>query len=163
VFIEKGVPGVQLFSGPHQDYHRPTDTIDKIDAPGLVKVASLAKEVLLYLSERKEPLTFSGSNSKHPVKRAGKHPGGKRAGTGNVPDFSYSGEGVKISDVLPESPAQMAGIQKGDIIVSIDGRKVKSLKDYSIELKSRKPGDSVTMVVKRGEDTINITLTLSER
>jgi len=56
-FQEAGVPAVQLFAGPHLDYHRPTDTVDKIDPEGLLKVASVAKEVIEYLAKREEPLT----------------------------------------------------------------------------------------------------------
>lgn len=56
-FHEAGVPAVQLFSGPHLDYHRPSDTFDRIDAEGLLKVASVAKEVAKYLAGRVDPLT----------------------------------------------------------------------------------------------------------
>ncbi|MCP5050752.1 MAG: M20/M25/M40 family metallo-hydrolase, partial [bacterium] len=59
-FIKAGIPGVQLFSGGGPNYHRPGDTVDKISAPGLVKVAAVAKEAIVYLSERKEPLTPEG-------------------------------------------------------------------------------------------------------
>ena len=55
-FIEKGVPGVQLFTGTHEDYHRPGDTPDEVDAAGLVKVATFVKEAVSYLAaEREEP------------------------------------------------------------------------------------------------------------
>lgn len=56
-FQEAGIPAVQLFSGPHPDYHQPTDTVDKIDAEGLRKVASVSVEVIEYLANRKEPMT----------------------------------------------------------------------------------------------------------
>src|SRR5512143_1144005 len=56
-FQEAGIPAIQLFSGPNLDYHRSTDTPDKIDADGLVKVASVAREVIDYLAGRQGPLT----------------------------------------------------------------------------------------------------------
>jgi Zn-dependent M28 family amino/carboxypeptidase len=56
-FIEKGVPAVQVFTDPHPDYHRPGDTLDRIDGDGLVKVATFVQEGIGYLAEREEPLT----------------------------------------------------------------------------------------------------------
>ena len=58
-FIEKGIPGIQIFTSAHSDYHRPSDTADKIDAAGLVKVATLAKEAVVYMGAREEPLTVT--------------------------------------------------------------------------------------------------------
>jgi len=58
-FIEQGVPAVQIFTGPHADYHRPTDTADRVDAAGLVKVATLVREAIAYLGERPTPLTVT--------------------------------------------------------------------------------------------------------
>ncbi len=92
-FDEAGVPAVQLFSGTNGDYHRPSDTADKIDPAGMVKVASIAREAIQYLSERAEPLTFKGTT---PVAApAGQGPGKARTvSTGTVPDFTFSGAGV---------------------------------------------------------------------
>ena len=60
-FIEKGIPGVQLFyTGIKSDYHVPDDDADKIDADGLVKVATVSREVLEYLADRKDPMPFTG-------------------------------------------------------------------------------------------------------
>ena len=60
-FIEAGVPAIQIFSGPNRDYHRPSDRVEKIDAAGMVKVASFTREAIAYLVEREEPMTFTGS------------------------------------------------------------------------------------------------------
>ncbi len=60
-FREKGTPAIQLFTGPHADYHRPTDTPDRVDAAGLARVAAVASEVVGYLAGRKEPLTPAGA------------------------------------------------------------------------------------------------------
>ncbi|MCF6342229.1 MAG: M20/M25/M40 family metallo-hydrolase, partial [Bacteroidales bacterium] len=59
-FIEKGIPAVQLFTGPTENYHSPADTYDKIDDQGLVKVATVAKEVMVYLADREEAFAFTG-------------------------------------------------------------------------------------------------------
>jgi Zn-dependent M28 family amino/carboxypeptidase len=66
-FIEKGIPAVQLFTGAHLDYHRPSDTADRIDLDGLVKVATVAREALEYLAQRPTPLTATIANVAAPA------------------------------------------------------------------------------------------------
>lgn len=163
-FVREGIPGIQLFSGPHTDYHRPSDTVDKIEAPGLVKVAAVAKEAIVYLSERKEPMTFTGGTA--PVSKAGKpvsppSSGGCRVRTGIMPDFAFPGKGMKIGAVSPGSPAAKAGLLKSDIIIKVGETAVSNLREYSNTLKTYKPGDTVTMVYLRegGEYSTRVTLT----
>jgi hypothetical protein len=147
-FIKAGIPGIQLFSGPHTDYHRPTDTVDKIDAAGLVKVAAVAREAIVYLSERKEPLTFQGKKA---AAQPGSAPptGGRRVRTGIMPDFAFPGKGVKIGMVSPGSAAEKAGLKKGDVVIKLGDVVVNNLREYSNVLKTFKPGDTTTMVYLR--------------
>jgi aminopeptidase N len=157
-FIEVGVPGVQLFGGAHEDYHKPGDVASKIDAAGLVKVATMSREAVLYLADREEPLAFQGRQSTDEKKPP---PAGERkVSTGSMPDFTFSGEGVKIGEVAPDSPAAKGGLQKGDIVVKIGKYKVANLRDYSDALKNFQPGDVVEFVSMRdgNEHKVNITL-----
>jgi len=163
-FIEKGIPGVQFFySGINSDYHVPEDDTDKIDSAGLVKTATVAKEVLVYLAERPKPMPFTGKagsrKQKMPIKNVNK----KRASTGTMPDFAFNGEGVRIAGVMDNAPAFKAGMLKGDIVIAFDGKIVKNLKDYSNYLKEHQPGDTVTFTIKRKEETKKIKITLGER
>jgi membrane-associated protease RseP (regulator of RpoE activity) len=164
-FIKAGIPAVQLFSGPHADYHRPTDTVDKIDAAGLVKVASAAKEAIVYLSERKEPLTFKGpgpqTGKSKPVSPGAK--AGRRVRTGIMPDFAFPGKGMKIGAVSPLSPAQEAGLQKGDVIVKVGDTAVTNLRQYADALKAYQPGDTVTIGYLRDGKAYSTPVTLAER
>jgi hypothetical protein len=164
-FIDAGIPGIQLFTGPHTDYHRPSDTIGKINGPGLVKVAAVAKETIVYLSERKDPLTAQG-----PALKSGKAApaptkpkSGRRVRTGLMPDFAFSGKGVKIAMVSPNSPIQKAGLQKGDIIIKLAGKAVNNLKEYSNLLKTFKPGDTTSMVYKRDGKEYTVSVILGAR
>jgi len=160
-FINAGVPGVQFFSGPNSDYHRPSDTSDKIDPVGMVKVASFVREGILYLAEREEPLSFSGSK-KHGQKNMRK--GGERsASTGSMPDFAYSGEGVKLGAVSEGSAAAKAGLQKGDVITKLGKYKVTNLRDYSNALKSYKPNDEIDVIYLRDGQEVSTKIILSER
>ncbi|MGE5751516.1 MAG: M20/M25/M40 family metallo-hydrolase, partial [Nitrospirota bacterium] len=145
-FQEAGVPAVQLFSGPHLDYHRPTDTSDKIDPAGLVKVASVTKEVLEYLASRAEPLS-SMLKPGAPAQPSSKSE--RKVSLGTVPDFSYQGRGFRLSGVAPGSPAEAASLREGDVIVAINGREVTGLKGFSDILKSLSPGDRISVTFLR--------------
>jgi hypothetical protein len=165
-FINEGIPGVQFFSGAHRDYHRPTDTIDNIDASGLVKVASFVREGLLYLAEREEPLNFTGISKKEKPKTMGRPTapqGGRKVSTGTMPDFAFSGEGVRIASLSANSPAEKAGLKKGDIIIQLGEYKVKNLREYSNALKAYKPGDTVDLMYLRSGEQIYTKITLAER
>ncbi len=141
-----GVPAVQLFTGPHPDYHRPTDTPDKIDGEGLEKVAAVAKEVIEYLANREETLTMTvKTNGK--TDSSPKHE--RKVSLGTIPDFTFSGRGCRISGVMPDTPAEACGLMEGDVIVRINSAAVGSLKEYSDILKSLNPGERVTITFLR--------------
>jgi hypothetical protein len=160
-FIEAGVPGVQFFSGASPDYHKPTDTADKVDYRGMVKVASIVREGIEYLGERPEPLSFQGSTAEAPP--AGTGGGERRVATGLVPDFAHSGAGVAISEVRPGTAAADAGLGAGDVIVSIDAAEVTDLRSYSDMLKQHAPGDVIEIVFIRDGQEQTTSLTLMER
>jgi C-terminal processing protease CtpA/Prc len=158
-FEEAGVPAVQLFSGPHLDYHRPTDTADKIDPDSLLKVASVTKEVIEYLASREEPLT-STIKSMEKTEDTKKE---RKVSLGIIPDFSYSGEGCKLSGVVPDSPAEECGLKDGDIIIHINNEPVNSLKDLSDILKSLTPGTKLSITFLREGKEMNAEAEVVER
>ena len=163
-FINAQIPAVQLFyAGIKSDYHAPADKADKIDTSGLIKVASVAKEIIEYLSMRKDPMPFTGKGviTKKDSKRQLKTT--RKASTGSMPDFAYSGAGVKIAGIADDSPASQAGLEKGDIIIGFNSKKIKTLKDYSNQLKAHKPGDVVEVTIKRDKKEKTLKLTLGTR
>jgi hypothetical protein len=169
-FIRKGVPGVQVFTGPHSEYHHPGDRADKIDGAGLVKVATFVKEGVGYLGERPTPLTntIAGSAPAAPgatpaAAPAAGGPPGRRISFGTVPDFAFPGPGMKVASVVPGSPAEKAGVQGGDVIVRIDAQPIASLQAYSDVLKLLKPGQTIEVVVSRGGQEHKLTATVVER
>ena len=169
-FTERNVPAVQIFTAAHADYHRPTDTADKIDIPGLAKVAAFVREGIAYLAERPEPLTNTinagpagaptGPASPAPPASAGQ---ARRASLGTVPDFAFPGPGVRVSGVVPDSPAAQAAIREGDILTRVNGTAVANLQEYSNLLRTLTPGQRVTVVVRRGAEELTIEVTLAER
>ncbi len=169
-FIKKDIPAVQFFSGPNLDYHKPSDTADKIDANGLVKVATVVREVLTYLAERDKPMPFTGEKMSKGEKAKVKNEKAKgnekkvrRVSTGTMPDFSYSGEGIKVAAVSENSPAAKAGLKVGDIIKKFNGKDIKTLRDYSDLLKEHQPGDEITLTIERKGKLKTLKLTLVER
>ena len=101
-FVAAGLPSVQIFTGAHEDYHRPSDSVDAIDTAGLVKVATFVREAVVYLSEREHPLTSTlTEGAPSPPSRSSS---GRRVSLGTLPDFGFPGPGVKVSRVLPGTP-----------------------------------------------------------
>jgi hypothetical protein len=166
-FVEKGVPGVQLFTGAHGDYHRPGDTIDKVNAQGLVQVAVFAKEGVAYMLEREEPLTITIEGSTMPTKETGAHApsqeGGRRVSFGTVPDFAFAGPGVRVDGIVVGSPAESGGVQTGDVLLEINGEEVEDLRAFSELLKTLEPGQTVETIVQRGEEEITLNVTVVAR
>jgi hypothetical protein len=160
-FVAAGVPAVQLFTGGHQDYHRPSDTADRVDAEGLVKVATFAREALGYLSEREHPLTPEGVEP--PADGAGSTAGGRSVSLGTLPEFAFEGPGVKVEKIMPGTPAEAAGLRPGDLIVAIDDEPVESVRAYSDLLKSRQPGDTITIRLVRDGAELTLEATLVAR
>ncbi len=162
-FIKAGVPGIHLFAGSSNNYHRPSDTADTIDISGLVKVATVAREVVNYLAERPEPMSFTGKTSTPKGKRQQPKGEGRKVSTGVMPDFAFGGKGVKVASVSKDSPAAKAGIKKGDVIVSLAGVEVTDLRGYSNELKKHGVDETIEIKYLRNDKSNATKLTLAAR
>jgi hypothetical protein len=159
-FQAAGVPAVQLFTGPHADYHRPTDTPEKIDAEGLEKVATVAKEVIEYLAGREEMLTVTINQDPKTVPSSRKE---RKVSLGTIPDFAFSGRGCRISGVMPETPAEACGLKEGDVIVRINSEHVSNLKELSDILKSLSPGNRIKITFLRNNEEMTVETELQEK
>lgn len=164
-FLEKGMPALHFFTGPNLDYHRPTDTAEKVNHEGIATIASFAAETARYLADRERLLTFvppGADQVKPPQDGAQAKP--RRVSLGTIPDMGYAGgDGVPVTGVMPGSPAEKAGIVAGDKIVAIDGEKITSLEDYSGALKGHAPGDEIRVTLRRGAEEITLPAKLVER
>jgi len=161
-FVEAGVPAVQLFASAASDYHRPSDTADKIDHAGLGKVAAILKEAVDYLAARAEPLNFSGS-ALAAQSRPAAPTAARRAATGIVPDMTDQGEGVRVGSVQPGSGAENAGIKPGDRLLALGGVKTANLGALADALRELQPGQTVNVEFAREAAVLNGTLRLGER
>jgi len=161
-FVAAGLPAVQIFSGAHEDYHRPSDTVDAIDTAGLVKVATFVREAVVYLSERESPLTSTLSASAAP-RQPTRSSSSRRVSLGTMPDFAFPGPGVKVSQVMPGTPAEAAGLKAGDLLVAIDDDDVADIRGYSDILRNHEPGDTIRLRVVRDGEEIELEAQLAAR
>jgi aminopeptidase N len=161
-FIEAGVPAVQLFAGVHPDFHRPGDTVDKIDADGLVKAAQVLKEITTYLAGRPEALNSTTGQAQRILATPAAQ-GKRRVSLGIVPDYAASGDGVRIAEVRAGTPAAQAGLRPGDIIAAINDTPVHNLRDYTGVLQELAPGDAVGIRYMRAAIEHRVTARVMQR
>lgn len=160
-FLEAGIPALHLFSGLHTDYHRPSDTADKLDLKGMSDIALWVEEAIVYLAMRAEPLRVTLSNA--PVRATEAVAGARAASLGTIPEFNYAGEGVQISGVTPGGAAEAAGLQAGDVLLQFDGTVIGSLQEYSNFLREAAPGDTVQLQIRRAAEVLDVEVTLQAR
>ncbi|WP_438034298.1 M20/M25/M40 family metallo-hydrolase [Sorangium sp. So ce204] len=145
-FTASRVPIAFLFTGVHEDYHRPSDTADKINVAGVSRCSVLAARMALALSRRDARLAFTDA----PADPHRSMRGGFRASLGTMPDYAYQGPGVKLTGVRPDAPASRAGMQAGDVIVRIGAHAVTNIHDFMFALGDLEPGREVEIEVDRG-------------
>jgi hypothetical protein len=147
-FTAARVPVAFFFTGVHDDYHLPSDTADKIDAPGINVIATLAARVTHELATRPERLAFVDAPA-DPHKGGSGSRGGFRVSLGTIPDYAWQGKGVKLTGVRPDAPAQRAGLQGGDVIVKLGTHDIANVHDYTFALGDLEPGRKTTVEVER--------------
>ena len=168
-FTAKQVPVLFFFSGLHGDYHKPSDTWDKINAPDAVRVLRLVAGMVEKLeSEKDRPVFVRVKEDANPhagssISGSGSSGGGYGPYFGSVPDFAEPPTGVRFADVHPDSPAGLAGLKAGDIMVSFDNAEIRNLYDFTYALRSHKAGDEVAVQVLRGAEKISAKVKLTER
>ncbi|HXB73367.1 MAG TPA: M28 family peptidase [Candidatus Acidoferrales bacterium] len=166
-FQAKQVPILFFFSGLHGDYHKPSDTWDKIDTADAATLLQLVADVADHLRDAPErpkfvrvaPASGHGDSSVGPV-------GGNSGygpNFGSVPDFAEGINGVKFADVREGSPAAKAGFKAGDILVEFDGKPIQNLYDFTYALRSKKAGDTVKVKVLRGGAPVEAQVLLTKR
>ena len=148
------VPSLALFTGSHEDYHRPTDDADTVNYPDLERVARYGAAVAARLVNAAAPPDFVM------VERTGQQ-GGQvmmRIFTGTIPDYSSEVDGLLLSGVMGGGPAQQAGLQEADIIVELAGQSVANIYDYMFALDLLKVGEPASVVFMRGDERIETEL-----
>jgi hypothetical protein len=157
-FQMKKIPAVHLFTGSHADWHKPSDTPDKLNYEGLGRVADLTETLARRIADAPERIAFQKVDVAEPP--AGGAAKGAIPYLGSMPDYGHEGKGVKLAGVAPGSPAEKAGLKEGDVLLALNGKEFADVKAYAQALFSRKPGEEVTLDYDRDgkRHTVKVTL-----
>jgi S1-C subfamily serine protease len=153
------VPCLNFFTGTHPDYHKPTDTAEKIAYEDLDRIAMFAAQIARRVSETEAPPAFSKVEQQSP----GAGRAGVRVFTGTVPDYSSEVKGLLLGGVIGGGPAEQAGLEKGDVIVEIAGQTIANIYDYTFALELLKIGEPAKVVYMRNGQRRETNLTPAAR
>jgi C-terminal processing protease CtpA/Prc len=153
-FYLRDVPVLFFFTGTHDDYHKPSDTSEKINTAGATRIATLVRDIALSVAN--EPQRIAFTKVKTESRPAGR---GFRVYLGTVPSYGDSNDGLKLDGVRAGSPAEKAGLRAGDVIVRIGKFPIKNVYDYTYALGELRGGEEVDVVIRRDgqEQTLKIT------
>ena len=156
-FYGDSIPVLYFNTGVHGDYHMPEDDFDKINCNGLKTISEFAQKVIIDIAQNNYNLAY---------KEAGpKTKGGERTGLkvtlGIMPDFANQDiKGVMAAAVTPDGPAYRGGMQKGDIIVSLNGKPVNDIYEYMERLKNFSSGQTISVDVIRNNKNVILLIQL---
>jgi aminopeptidase YwaD len=159
-FVARRIPVLFFFSGLHSDYHKPSDTWDKINGASAARLLDMVESVALQLANTDQPPAFQVVAEEKPLGGSG---GGYGPYFGSVPDFGQVENGVKFSDVRPNSPAAKAGLKAGDILVQFGDKPIRNLYDFTDALRRSKVGDVVEVKVLRDGQPVTASVKLEQR
>jgi peptidase M28-like protein/PDZ domain-containing protein len=159
-FVTKHIPVLFFFSGLHSDYHKPSDTWEKINPQSAAQFVDLIGRTGLELASAPDRPTFVAVVEDKPLAGPG---GGYGPYFGSIPDFGQVENGVKFSDVKPASPAEKAGLKAGDILVQFGDKPIKNLYDFTDALRRSKVGDMIDVTVMRDGQPVKASVKLEQR
>ena len=163
-FVGKKIPVLFFFSGLHSDYHKPSDTWDKINAPDAANLLDFIDDVALKVDSADERVAFVTVKEEQPGGPAASGGGGGYGPYfGSIPDFGQEENGVKFSDVRPGSPAAKAGFKAGDVLIRFGDKPIHNLYDFTDALRRSKVGDVVDVQVLREGKPVNASVKLEQR
>ena len=158
-FYQAGVPILSAFTGSHSDYHTPQDTPEKLNYPDAARIAKLMGLIVVDLAtaEIKPEYVRQESKPKQALR------GGVRAYLGTVPSYGEDVVGVKLSGTTAGAPADVAGVEGGDIIVGLAGQNIENIYDYTAAIDGLKIGQETTIAVMRGDERLELKITPQSR
>jgi Peptidase family M28/PDZ domain/PA domain len=161
-FVSKKIPVLFFFSGLHSDYHKPSDTWDKINPNDAAVLLDLVSAVATQIADAADRPAFVTVVEDRPGPASGGG-GGYGPYFGSIPDFGQTENGVRFSDVRPGSPAAKAGLKGGDVLIQFGDKPIKNLYDFTDALRRSKVGDEVEVKVLRDGQTITAKVKLEQR
>ncbi|MDH5367127.1 MAG: M28 family peptidase [Cyclobacteriaceae bacterium] len=146
-FYLNDIPVLHFFTGQHEDYHKPSDDVDKINWTGLLKIIRYSENLIASI-DTEGKLEFTKTKDE-----SGNTPRFK-VGLGVVPDYLYDGKGMRIDGVSEDKPAQKAGLQKGDIVIHMGDSTIMDMMSYMRALSVFEKGDTTTIILKREDEEL---------
>lgn len=162
-FYKMKIPVFHYFSNFHPDYHRPSDDVPLINIVGMRRIADYVTATALKIDANPTRPTFisPAPATVQTTRTTASSPGG-RPYVGAAPDYAAEDGGVLVGGITVGSPADKAGIKKGDLIVRFADIRINNVQDYSDAISTKKPGDKIKVQVKRGEQTLDLDLELGQ-
>lgn len=151
-FYLADIPVLHFFTGQHEDYHKPTDDTEKVNFEGMKTVANYIFSIIQDLDSQPK-LAFKKTKNESEVVPDFK------VTLGVVPDYLFSGKGMRIDGVSEDRPAQKAGLQKGDIVVKMGEYEVTDMMSYMKSLSKFEKGQTVMVTVKRNGEPMEVEVT----
>ncbi|HEV2802495.1 MAG TPA: M20/M25/M40 family metallo-hydrolase [Pyrinomonadaceae bacterium] len=158
-FYARQIPVLFFWTGTHEDYHKPTDTADRINYEGQLGVVSMVKSILRAVDASDARPTYTLAKSNATMGRSA----GFRVYVGTIPSYAEGGNGMKLDAVSEGSPAAKAGLRAGDVIVRLAGRDVRNVYDYTYALGEMRAGTEYEVEIMRGGERLKLKLTPTAR
>ena len=148
-FYRKDIPVLFFFTGLHSDYHKPSDDADKINYIGMLKIIRFIQQ-MIEADKQDQKLAFTKTREQQTSTSTR-----FSVSMGIMPDYSFTGSGVRVDGVSDNRPAKKAGILTGDIVKQLGEHKTPSVESYMQALSKFKKGDKTTTIVLRGDKEIS--------
>ena len=161
-FIKRAIPALHFFSGTHPDYHRPSDDTERFEAAGAERVAALTLDLLARMQAAGE-LPFTEMRAERDEQTGQRRISGVSVRFGSIPEYGWEGEGLLLGGASENSPAEKAGLLRGDIIRQVGDIEVGNIYDFMFALQTYKPGDVVLVRFLRDEVEQKVRLTLEAK
>ena len=159
-FHSESVPTLNLFTGTHSDYHKPSDTAEKLNYEGLARIARFTGLIARRVAES-DPVPEFSQVERAPETAASR--ASMRTYTGTIPEYATETPGLMLGGVMAGGPAEKAGLQKGDVIVEFAGAPVLNIYDYMNALEAARIGEPLTVVFLRDGERRTVTLVPTAR
>jgi Zn-dependent M28 family amino/carboxypeptidase len=143
-FYVKQIPVLFFWTGTHNDYHKPSDTAEKINYQGEARIVSFVANIIRDIDKSDKRPTYTVAKSESQGRSTG-----FRVYLGTIPNYADSNDGLLLDGVRDDSPAAKAGIKAGDKIVKLAGRDVKNVYDYTYALGEMKAGEEYEVELVR--------------
>jgi C-terminal processing protease CtpA/Prc len=157
-FYAKQIPVLFFWTGTHNDYHKPSDTFDKINYDDEARILDLVARIVNNVASADRRVTYTVAKSD-----ATPRTGGFRVYLGTIPNYADTNDGLLLDGVRDDSPAAKAGLRAGDRIVKIGDREIKNVYDYTYALGEMKAGEEYVIGIVRGTEKLTLKIVPAKR